>query len=182
MSASLNSRPWHRRLAAPLQPTIPADTVAAWVRTPLTRLLATLLPGTVIEVCSEASVPTIADLVSRAAAPGNAFTDLMSGAAIANTGVMIPRLMTDRARAALLLRLLTLPPVVAPGWAWNGTDVRRHRRAEDCKGPRADVAAPAQTRVFLFPTRSVSFVTGVVDSALGQMRRRSCARTGRIPL
>ena len=70
-------------------------------------------------VCSEGSVPISADLMNRAAASGNAFTFMMAGAATDYTEFMVLREVTGRLRAALLLPLLTVPQVVAIGWALN---------------------------------------------------------------
>lgn len=107
-------------LAGLIQATVPTDAFAAWFGATLAGLMATLLAATVIEVCSEGSVPIAADLMTRADAPGNAFTFLMAGAATDYTEIMILREVTGRFRAALLLPLLTVPQVIALGWALNG--------------------------------------------------------------
>jgi len=106
-------------LAAAIQATVPADTFQTWFGPTLAGLMATLLAATVIEVCSEGSVPIAGDLMTRAAAPGNAFTFLMAGAATDYTEILVLREVTGRLRAALLLPLLTVPQVVALGWALN---------------------------------------------------------------
>ena len=106
-------------LAALVRATVPTEVFEAWFGPTLLGLLATLVAATVIEVCSEGSVPLAADLMSRAAAPGNAFTFLMAGAATDYTEILILREVTGRLRAALLLPLLTVPQVVAIGWALN---------------------------------------------------------------
>jgi uncharacterized membrane protein YraQ (UPF0718 family) len=106
-------------LAALIQATVPTDTFQTWFGPTLLGLLATLLAATVIEVCSEGSVPIAGDLMTRAAAPGNAFTFLMAGAATDYTEILVLREVTGRLKAAFLLPLLTVPQVVALGWALN---------------------------------------------------------------
>jgi uncharacterized membrane protein YraQ (UPF0718 family) len=106
-------------LAALIQAAVPTEIFAAWFGATLLGLLATLVAATVIEVCSEGSVPIAADLMTRAAAPGNAFTFLMAGAATDYTEIMVLREVTGRLKAALLLPALTVPQVVALGWALN---------------------------------------------------------------
>ena len=106
-------------LAALIQTTVPTEIFQQWFGPTLLGLLATLVAATVIEVCSEGSVPIAADLMNRADAPGNAFTFLMAGAATDYTEVMILREVTGRLKAALLLPLLTVPQVIAIGWALN---------------------------------------------------------------
>ncbi|AVL53727.1 ATPase [Roseobacter denitrificans] len=106
-------------LAALIQATVPTETFQTWFGATLLGLFTTLLAATIIEVCSEGSVPIAADLMTRAAAPGNAFTFLMAGVATDYTEVLILREVTGRLRAALLLPLLTVPQVLLIGWALN---------------------------------------------------------------
>lgn len=106
-------------LAAIVQTTVPTEVFQTWFGATLLGLFATLIAATVIEVCSEGSVPIAADLMNRADAPGNAFTFLMAGAATDYTEVMVLREVTGRLKAAMLLPLLTVPQVVAVGWALN---------------------------------------------------------------
>ena len=107
-------------LAALIQATVPKDVFAAWFGATVLGLFATLLAAIIIEVCSEGSVPIAADLMHRAAAPGNAFTFLMAGVATDYTEVLVLREVTGRLKAALLLPLLTVPQVVAVGLTLNG--------------------------------------------------------------
>lgn len=107
-------------LAALIQATVPTDVFAAWFGATVLGLFATLLAAILIEVCSEGSVPIAADLMHRAAAPGNAFTFLMAGVATDYTEVLVLREVTGRLKAALLLPLLTVPQVVAVGLTLNG--------------------------------------------------------------
>jgi uncharacterized membrane protein YraQ (UPF0718 family) len=106
-------------LAALIQATVPTEIFESWFGATLLGLGATLLAATIIEVCSEGSVPLAADLMTRAAAPGNAFTFLMAGAATDYTEILVLREVTGRLKAALLLPLLTVPQVLVVGWALN---------------------------------------------------------------
>jgi uncharacterized membrane protein YraQ (UPF0718 family) len=106
-------------LAALIQAAVPTEIFATWFGATLLGLFATLVAATVIEVCSEGSVPLAADLMTRAAAPGNAFTFLMAGAATDYTEILVLRETTGRLKAALLLPLLTVPQVLVIGWALN---------------------------------------------------------------
>ncbi len=107
-------------LAALIQVTVPTEIFATWFGATFLGLLTTLVAATIIEVCSEGSVPIAADLMTRAAAPGNAFTFLMAGAATDYTEILVLKEVTGRLKAALLLPLLTVPQVVAIGWVLNG--------------------------------------------------------------
>jgi uncharacterized protein len=82
-------------------------------------LALTLVAATVIEVCSEGSVPIATDLFTRAAAPGNAFTFLMAGAATDYTEIMILRQATGSWKMALILPLVTVPQILVLGWVLN---------------------------------------------------------------
>ena len=84
-------------------------------------LLLTLVATTVIEVCSEGSSPIAADLLTRAAAPGNAFTFLMAGAATDYTELMALRETTKSWRLSLMLPLITVPQVILVGYLLNLT-------------------------------------------------------------
>jgi hypothetical protein len=65
-----------------------SDTFSTYFGPTLFGLAMTLIATTIIEVCSEGSSPIAADLLTRAAAPGNAFTFLMAGAATDYTEIM----------------------------------------------------------------------------------------------
>ncbi|MCR9111082.1 MAG: permease [Rhodobacteraceae bacterium] len=106
-------------LAALIQATVPTEIFATLFGATLLGLFTTLVAATIIEVCSEGSVPIAADLMTRAAAPGNAFTFLMAGAATDYTEMLVLREVTGRLKAALLLPLLTVPQVLVIGWALN---------------------------------------------------------------
>lgn len=106
-------------LAALIQVTVPTEIFATWFGATLIGLFTTLIAATIIEVCSEGSVPLAADLMTRAQAPGNAFTFLMAGAATDYTEILILREVTGRLKAALLLPALTVPQVLLIGWLLN---------------------------------------------------------------
>jgi len=106
-------------LAALIQAAVPTEIFETWFGATLAGLFLTLVAATIIEVCSEGSVPLAADLMTRAAAPGNAFTFLMAGAATDYTEILVLREVTGRLKAALLLPLLTVPQVLVIGWTLN---------------------------------------------------------------
>lgn len=83
-------------------------------------MMATLVFATVLEVCSEGSSPIAADLVTRAASPGNAFTFLMAGASTDYTEIMVMKDATKSWKIALFLPLVTLPQIIAIGAVLNG--------------------------------------------------------------
>ncbi len=80
----------------------------------------TMLATSIIEVCSEGSIPIAADLLSRANAPGNAFAFLMAGVATDVTELLVLKDITGRWKTALLLPALTVPWVLLIGWYLNG--------------------------------------------------------------
>ena len=106
-------------LASLIRALVPADIFADWFGPTLMGLGLTVLAATIIEVCSEGSVPMAADLMNRAAAPGNAFTFLMAGVATDYTEVMVIRDTTRSWKLALFLPLLTLPQVILIGAVLN---------------------------------------------------------------
>jgi len=106
-------------LAALIRTFVPADTFATWFGATVGGLWLTLLATTVIEVCSEGSTPIAADLLTRAAAPGNAFTFLMAGVATDYTEIMSIKDTTRSWRIALCLPLVTVPQVLLIGYLLN---------------------------------------------------------------
>lgn len=82
-------------------------------------LLLTMLAATVIEVCSEGSVPVAADIVTHANAPGNGFAFLMTGVATDYTEIMVLRETTGGWKVPLFLPLLTVPQVLVIAWLVN---------------------------------------------------------------
>lgn len=106
-------------LASMIRAFVPADLFADWFGPTLMGLGLTVLAATIIEVCSEGSVPIAADLMNRAAAPGNAFTFLMAGVATDYTEVMVIRDTTRSWKLALFLPLITVPQVILIGVLLN---------------------------------------------------------------
>ena len=106
-------------LATLIRAFVPMDTYQVLFGPTLLGLLLTLLAATVIEVCSEGSTPIAADIVTRAAAPGNGFTFLMAGVATDYTEIMVLRDLTKSWKIALFLPLVTLPQVLILGWLLN---------------------------------------------------------------
>jgi uncharacterized membrane protein YraQ (UPF0718 family) len=106
-------------LATAIRAFIPLDTYQALFGPTVAGLFLTLLAATIIEVCSEGSTPIAADILTRAAAPGNGFTFLMAGIATDYTEVMVIRDTTKSWKIALFLPLITLPQVLVIGWALN---------------------------------------------------------------
>jgi uncharacterized protein len=100
-------------LAALLQTFVSADQFQTFFGPTLGGLGLTLLVATILEVCSEGSVPVAADLLTRAAAPGNAFAFLMTGVATDYTEILSIKETTKSWRTAFFLPLVTVPQVIA---------------------------------------------------------------------
>jgi uncharacterized protein len=79
----------------------------------------TLLVATIVEVCSEGTVPVAADLLTRANAPGNSFTFLMAGVATDYTEIMVLKETTGRWIIPLFLPIVTLPQILLLGIIFN---------------------------------------------------------------
>jgi len=106
-------------LAAMIRAIIPGDTFSTYFGATLAGLGLTLIAATIIEVCSEGSIPLAADLFTRANAPGNSFAFLMAGVATDYTEIMVIKSTTAQWKAALFLPLITLPQIVAVAFAVN---------------------------------------------------------------
>ncbi|BDS06945.1 hypothetical protein NT6N_19850 [Oceaniferula spumae] len=106
-------------LAAAIRAFMPQEVFGDWFGPTWTGVLLTLLAATVIEVCSEGSSPIAADLVTRAAAPGNGFAFLMAGAATDYTEIMALKETTKSWKTTFILPILTLPQVVVISWILN---------------------------------------------------------------
>jgi uncharacterized membrane protein YraQ (UPF0718 family) len=106
-------------MTALIQVYVPMDWYKSWFGPSEIGLLMTLLAATVIEVCSEGSVPIAADLFLRAQAPGNAFTFLMAGASTDMTEMLALRQTTGSWKSALLLPILTVPQILLISWVMN---------------------------------------------------------------
>lgn len=108
-------------LAALSRALIPADYFALYFGATYAGLLLTMLVATIIEVCSEGSVPIAADIFTRAHAPGNAFAFLMTGVSTDYTEILVLKQMTGVWRVAFCLPLITLPQVLILSILMNHT-------------------------------------------------------------
>ncbi|TNE79483.1 MAG: ATPase [Gammaproteobacteria bacterium] len=106
-------------LATAIRAFVPMDTYQTLFGPTVAGLLLTMVAATIIEVCSEGSTPIAADIVTRAAAPGNGFAFLMAGVATDYTEVMVIRDLTKSWKIALFLPLISLPQVLVVGWILN---------------------------------------------------------------
>jgi uncharacterized membrane protein YraQ (UPF0718 family) len=99
-------------LSALIRTFVSADIFQQYFGPTLLGLGATLIAATIIEVCSEGSIPIASDFLLRAAAPGNTFAFLMTGVATDYTEVMAIRETTRSWKVAMFLPLLVVPQVV----------------------------------------------------------------------
>jgi uncharacterized membrane protein YraQ (UPF0718 family) len=106
-------------LAAAVRAFVPEPLFSQYFGPTLLGLTLTLVATSVIEVCSEGSSPIAADLLTRAGAPGNAFTFLMAGAATDYTEILVLRVTTRSWKATLALPLITVPQVLLVAWLLN---------------------------------------------------------------
>ena len=106
-------------LASLVRTFMPTDMFQTWFGPTLVGLGLTVVVATILEVCSEGSAPIAADLLTRAAAPGNSFTFLMTGVSTDYTEIMVLREATGRWKTALFLPLVTVPQVIAIGYLLN---------------------------------------------------------------
>ncbi len=79
----------------------------------------TLIAATIMEVCSEGTVPVAADLLVRAQAPGNSFAFLMTGVSTDYTEIMVLKETTKSWKIALFLPLITVPQVIVIALVMN---------------------------------------------------------------
>jgi len=100
-------------LAALLQTFVSADQFQTFFGPTLAGLGLTLVVATILEVCSEGSVPVAADLFTRAGAPGNAFAFLMTGVSTDYTEILSLKETTKSWKISFFLPLVTVPQVVA---------------------------------------------------------------------
>ncbi len=98
-------------LAAALRAFVPADLFAQFFGPTVAGLAATLLFATVLEVCSEGSMPVAADFLLRANAPGNMFAFLMAGVSTDYTEILSLRETTKSWKIAFFLPLVTFPQI-----------------------------------------------------------------------
>lgn len=106
-------------LAALIRSAVPTEHFAHYFGATLGGLVLTMLAATVIEVCSEGTTPIAADLLTRAASPGNAFAFLMAGVSTDYTEIMALKETTKSWKMALFLPLVTLPQIFVISWIVN---------------------------------------------------------------
>ena len=106
-------------LAALIRTMFDAEAFGTWFGPTLTGLALTLVGATLMEVCSEGSVPIAGDLFTRARAPGNAFAFLMAGVSTDYTEMLVLRGLARSWKFALMLPLLTLPQIIGLGLLLN---------------------------------------------------------------
>ncbi len=106
-------------LAAAIRVLLAPETFQSYFGPTITGLGLTLIAATVIEVCSEGSVPIAADLMVRARAPGNSFAFLMTGVSTDYTEIMVLKDVTASWKIALFLPLVTVPQVIVLAWVMN---------------------------------------------------------------
>ncbi len=106
-------------LAALIRTFVSADVFQQWFGPSLIGIMLTLMAATVIEVCSEGSAPIAADLLTRAQAPGNAFTFMMAGVSTDYTEILVLKDTTRSWKISLFLPLITLPQIIVVGYVLN---------------------------------------------------------------
>ena len=106
-------------IAALVRAFVPDVMFAHYFGASMLGIFMTLIATTIIEVCSEGSVPIAADILHRAMAPGNAFVFLMAGVATDYTEIMVLREVTKSWRVAFFLPLVTVPQIVLLGYILN---------------------------------------------------------------
>lgn len=99
-------------LASVIRAAVPLELFAQVFGPTVLGLGATLLFATILEVCSEGSMPVAADFLLRAKAPGNMFAFLMTGVSTDYTEMLSLKETTGRWKIAFFLPLVTLPQVI----------------------------------------------------------------------
>lgn len=82
-------------------------------------LVITLMAATIIEVCSEGSIPIASDIFNIAKAPGNSFAFLMTGVATDYTEIMVLKETTKSWKITLLVPLITVPQIIIISYIMN---------------------------------------------------------------
>jgi len=106
-------------IASLIRTAVPLEHFQTYFGATLAGLGLTLVAATVIEVCSEGTVPIAADLLTRANAPGNSFAFLMTGVSTDYTEIMVLKETTASWSIPLLLPAVTVPQVVALALVMN---------------------------------------------------------------
>jgi hypothetical protein len=98
-------------LAGVIRTTMDAEHFSSLLGPTISGLALTLLAATIIEVCSEGSLPIAGDLFVRAGAPGNSFAFLMAGVSTDYTELLILKQLSNSWRFAFILPAVTLPQI-----------------------------------------------------------------------
>lgn len=106
-------------LASAVRAFLPTEMFSTYFGPTLMGLGVTIAVATIIEVCSEGSTPIAADILNRAAAPGNSFAFLMGGVATDYTEILVLKDTTRSLKMALFLPLISVPQVLVLGWMLN---------------------------------------------------------------
>ncbi|MBT3835054.1 ATPase [Candidatus Peribacteria bacterium] len=106
-------------LASLVRTFIPPDAFATYFGPSIAGLALTVLVATILEVCSEGTLPVAADILTRAAAPGNAFAFLMTGVSTDYTEILILKETTKSWKIPFFLPLITVPQVLIIAWIMN---------------------------------------------------------------
>lgn len=100
-------------LASLIRTFVPPEQFEALFGPTLAGLGLTVIFATILEVCSEGSTPIAADILTKAAAPGNSFAFLMTGISTDYTEILSLKETTKSWKIAFFLPLVTLPQVLA---------------------------------------------------------------------
>ena len=99
-------------LAALIRTFVNPETFAVFFGPTVKGLGLTLVFATILEVCSEGSIPIAADLLTRAKSIGNSFAFLMAGVSTDYTEILALKETTRSWKVAFFLPIVTLPQVV----------------------------------------------------------------------
>ena len=106
-------------LAASIRAFVPPDAFQTYFGPTLAGLGLTIVVATILEICSEGTLPVAADILTRAGAPGNSFTFLMTGVSTDYTEIMALKETTKSWKIAFFLPLVTVPQVIMVGVILN---------------------------------------------------------------
>lgn len=106
-------------LSALVRSFVDASTFQTYFGPTLLGLGMTLIIATILEICSEGSLPIAADILKVAHAPGNAFTFLMAGIATDYTEFMALKETTKSWKISIFVPLIMVPQVVLMGLCFN---------------------------------------------------------------
>ncbi|MBT7950993.1 MAG: ATPase [Gammaproteobacteria bacterium] len=108
-------------IASLIRASLSPEMFQTWFGATLAGLGLTLLVATIMEVCSEGTLPVAADLLTRANAPGNSLTFLMAGVSTDYTEMMVLKETTKGWKIPLFLPLVTLPQILIIAIFLNST-------------------------------------------------------------